>query len=70
MAQLSGELSQSAFDMLNRLLAKRYDYAFTEDDLQFYIDRIEQGVPLGSRAAEMSDQDIEGYLQQLKNKRK
>ena len=70
MAQLSGELSQSAFDMLNRLLAKRYDYAFTEDDLQFYIDRIEEGVPLGSRAAEMSDQDIEGYLQQLKNKRK
>lgn len=70
MAQLSGELSQSAFDMLNRLLAKRYDYTFTEDDLQFYIDRIEEGVPLGSRAAEMSEQDIEGYLQQLKNKRK
>lgn len=70
MAQLSGELSQSAFDMLNRLLAKRYDYTFTEDDLQFYIDRIEEGMPLGSRAAEMSEQDIEGYLQQLKNKRK
>ena len=70
MAQLSGKLSQSAFDMLNRLLAKRYDYTFTEDDLQFYIDRIEAGVPLGSRAAEMSEQDIEGYLQQLKNKRK
>ena len=70
MAQLSGELSQSAFSMLSRLLAKRYDYTFTGDDLQFYIDRIEEGVPLGSRAAEMSDQDIEGYLQQLKNKRK
>ena len=70
MAQFSGELSQSAFDMLNRLLAKRYDYTFTEDDLRFYIDRIEEGVPLGSRAAEMSEQDIEGYLQQLKNKRK
>ena len=70
MAQFSGELSQSAFDMLNRLLAKRYDYTFTEDDLRFYIDRIEEGVPLGTRAAEMSEQDIEGYLQQLKNKRK
>ena len=43
---------------------------FTERDVALYMERIEESVPKSAAAAGMSPQELEGYLEKLKQKRR
>lgn len=68
--QLSGELPEATVSLLSRVLAQNYDVGFTARDVTLYMERIEESVPKSAAAAGMSPQELEGYLERLKQKRK
>ncbi len=68
--QLSGELPEATVSLLSRILAQNYDVGFTERDVALYMERIEESVPKSAAAAGMSPQELEGYLEKLKQKRR
>ncbi|WP_102050310.1 DNA primase [Pygmaiobacter massiliensis] len=69
LATVSHQLSDEARTALTRSLADNYDIRFTDADLDFYFERIEESVPKSSKAAEMSAQELAAYMQQLKAKK-
>ena len=41
----------------------------TPEDIQLYLERIARGTPVASRAASMSTNDIEQYLQSMREQK-
>lgn len=41
----------------------------TPDDIRLYLDRIARGTPVAKKAAEMSNDQLEQYLQSMREKK-
>ena len=70
LSQLSGELPESTIALLSRILAQNYDVGFTEQDVDLYLERLEDSVPKSLEAAQMSGEQLEDYLKKLREKRR
>ena len=70
LSQLSGQLPESTLSLLSRILAQNYDTGFTQRDVELYLERIEESVPKSVAAAEMSGDELEDYLQRLRERRR
>lgn len=66
---LSQSLSEKAVNELGRLAAKYNDVACTAEDVRMHLDRIARGTPKSSQAAEMSCDQIQQYLQSMRDKK-
>ena len=61
--------SEEALNELARLAAQYSDVNCTRDDIQLYLDRIARGLPVASKAAAMSGDEITRYLQSMREKK-
>ena len=59
----------SFFIELSRLAAQYSDVNCTPEDIGFYLDRIARGTPMANKAAQMSNEDLERYLQSMREKK-
>ena len=59
----------SFFIELSRLAAQYSDVNCTPEDIKLYLERIARGTPVASRAASMSTNDIEQYLQSMREQK-
>ncbi|MCI6639953.1 MAG: DNA primase [Pygmaiobacter massiliensis] len=66
---LSQCLTDETRTLLSRILAQNYDVAFTQRDVDFYLDKIAQSVPRSSQAGKMSEAELSDYLDKLKQKK-
>ena len=41
----------------------------TPDDIRLYLDRIARGMPLAQKAAEMSDEQLNDFIQSMREKK-
>ena len=60
---------EEALNELSRLAAQYSDVNCTPEDIQLYLERIARGTPVASRAASMSTNDIEQYLQSMREQK-
>ena len=66
------ELEDFEYDALNelsRLAAQYSDVNCTTEDINFYLERIARGTPIAKKAAQMSNEDLEQYLQSMREKK-
>lgn len=70
LAQLSRDLPESTVALLSRILAQNYDIGFTDKDVEMYLSRVEDSMPRSVGAAEMSGEELEGYLRRLREQRR
>ena len=61
--------SEEALNELSRLAAQYSDVNCTPDDIRLYLDRIARGTPMAGKAATMSNEDWEQYLQSMREKK-
>lgn len=59
---------EEALNELSRLAAQYSDVNCTPEDIGFYLDRIARGTPMANKAAQMSNEDLERYLQSMREK--
>ena len=69
LATLRAFVSEEALNELSRLAAQYSDVNCTPEDIQLYLERIARGTPVASRAASMSTNDIEQYLQSMREQK-
>ena len=69
LATLRAFVSEEALNELSRLAAQYSDVNCTPEDIQLYLERIARGIPVASRAASMSTNDIEQYLQSMREQK-
>ena len=65
---LSGMLSEEEISTLSQLLARNYDIALTDQDVELYMDRMERSLPRSREAGKMSVQELDDYLETLRRK--
>lgn len=63
-------VSEEALNELSRLAAQYSDVNCTPDDIRLYLDRIARGIPVASRAASMSEEQLENFIQSMREKKK
>ena len=61
--------SEEALNELSRLAAQYSDVNCTIEDINFYLERIARGTPIAKKAAQMSNEDLEQYLQSMREKK-
>lgn len=61
--------SEEALNELSRLAAQYSDVNCTPEDIGFYLDRIARRTPMANKAAQMSNEDLERYLQSMREKK-
>ena len=66
---LSGMLSEEEISTLSQLLARNYDIALTDQDVELYMDRMERSLPRSREAGKMSVQELDDYLETLRRKK-
>ena len=54
---------------LSQLLARNYDIALTDQDVELYMDRMERSLPRSREAGKMSVQELDDYLETLRRKK-
>ena len=69
LATLRAYVSEEALNELSALAAKYSDVNCTPDDIRLYLDRIPRGTPVAKKAAEMSNDQLEQYLQSMREKK-
>ena len=69
LATLRAFVSEEALNELSRLAAQYSDVNCTPEDIKLYLERIARGTPVASRAASMSTNDIEQYLQSMREQK-
>ena len=69
LAVLSQMVGEQTLTELSRLVAQYHDVNPTEQDVELYLDRIAHSAPKSSQAAKMSDNEIENYLQSLRDRK-
>ena len=69
LATLRAFVSEEALNELSRLAAQYSDVNCTPEDIRLYLERIARGTPVASRAASMSTNDIEQYLQSMREQK-
>ena len=66
---LSGAVSDKTLTELSRLVAQYSDFNPTEEDVKMYLDRIAHSAPKSTAAAHMSPEELEQYLQKLRDRK-
>lgn len=66
---LSVRLPEQIVNRIAQLLARNYDVGIGARDVEMYLQRIEQSKPPSVEAAEMNDQQLEDYFEQLRQKK-
>ncbi|MCI2046098.1 MAG: DNA primase [Faecalibacterium sp.] len=69
LAALSTLVGEKTLTELSRLVAQYHDVNPTEQDVALYLDRIAQSAPKSSAASQMSNEQIEQYLQTLRDRK-
>ena len=62
-------VSEEALNELSHLAAQYSDVNCTPDDIRLYLDRIARGVPIASKAAGMSNEELNDYFQSMREKK-
>ncbi len=68
LAGIAGELPEHAVALLGRVLAQNDGVGFSPGDVEVYLRRIEQREPESAHAAEKTAQQLNDYMQVLKDK--
>lgn len=66
---LSVQLPEQTVNRIAQLLARNYDVGIGARDVEMYLQRIEQSKPPSVEAAEMNNQQLEDYFEQLRQKK-
>ena len=62
-------VSEEALNELSHLAAQ-YSYVnCTPDDIRLYLDRIARGMPVASKAASMTNEELNDYFQSMREKK-
>ncbi len=69
LATLAPEVTPETLSLLSAILARNHDVAITRQDVEMYLDRIEQSFPKSAQAARMSPEELEAYIQSLREKK-
>ena len=69
LSTLRAFVSEEALHELSHLAAQYSDVNCTPDDIRLYLDRIARGMPVAGKAAQMSDDEINRYLQSMREKK-
>ena len=62
-------VSEEALNELSHLAAQYSDVNCTPDDIRLYLDRIARGMPVASKAADMSDEQLKDFIQSMREKK-
>ena len=54
---------------LSHLAAQYSDVNCTPDDIRLYLDRIARGMPVASKAASMTNEELSSYFQSMREKK-
>ena len=69
LATLAPEVTPETLSLLSAILARNHDVAITRQDVEMYLDRIEQSFPKSAQAAQMSPEELEAYIRSLRDKK-
>ena len=69
LATLRAFVSEEALDELSHLAAQYSDVNCTPDDIRLYLDRIARGMPVASKAASMTNEELSSYFQSMREKK-
>ena len=69
LATLRAFVSEEALNELSHLAAQYSDVNCTPEDIRLYLDRIDRGMPLASKAAAMTNQELNDYFQSMREKK-
>ena len=69
LATLRAFVSEEALNELSHLAAQYSDVNCTPDDIRLYLDRIARGMPVASKAASMTNEELSGYFQSMREKK-
>ena len=61
--------NEEEISTLSQLLARNYDIALTDQDVELYMDRMERSLPRSREAGKMSVQELDDYLETLRRKK-
>ena len=60
---------EEALNELSHLAAQSSDVNCTPDDIRLYLDRIARGMPVASKAAGMTNEELSSYFQSMREKK-
>ena len=69
LATLRAFVSEEALNELSHLAAQYSDVNCTPDDIRLYLDRIARGMPVASKAAGMTNEELSSYFQSMREKK-
>ena len=69
LATLRAFVSEEALNELSHLAAQYSDVNCTPDDIRLYLDRIARGMPVASKAANMTNEELSSYFQSMREKK-
>ena len=69
LATLRAFVSEEALNELSYLAAQYSDVNCTPDDIRLYLDRIARGMPVASKAASMTNEELSSYFQSMREKK-
>ena len=69
LATLRAYVSEEALNELSHLAAQYSDVNCTPDDIRLYLDRIARGMPVASKAASMTNEELSSYFQSMREKK-
>lgn len=69
LSALSPLLSEEELAYLSQLLAQSAEVPIAEQDVELFVSRLEASLPQSSRAGEMTAQELENYLQTLRDRK-
>ena len=69
LATLRAFVSEEALNELSHLAAQYSDVNCTPEDIRLYLDRIDRGMPLASKAASMTNEELSSYFQSMREKK-
>ena len=67
--RMNAFVSEEALNELSRLAAQYSDVNCTPDDIRLYLDRIARGMPVASKAASMTNEELSSYFQSMREKK-
>ena len=69
MTALHAFAGEEALNELSHLAAQYSDVNCTPDDIRLYLDRIARGMPVASKAASMTNEELSSYFQSMREKK-
>ena len=69
LSALGGELPEETVSLISRVLAQNYDIGLCTQDVEMYLERMENSRPVSSTAGEKTAAELANYLEALKDKK-